>query len=181
MTAVVVEIDDSPIPAPPRWLHIVSGVIWLIIALVLLSLDSTSATTLVYLVGFVLIFAGVDEFMLTMLATGWRWVHASLGVLFMIGGVMALFEPLQTFGYLAILIGWYLIIKGSLDLGRAIGLRSLLPLWGVTLAVGIAEIALGIWALGYPGRSAWLLLVWAGVGALLRAVGDFVTAFTRGA
>jgi uncharacterized membrane protein HdeD (DUF308 family) len=55
-----------------------------------------------------------------------------------------------------------------------------MPLWGLSLAAGIAQIALGLWAVGYPGRSAWLLLVWTGVGALMRSVGNLVTAFTGG-
>ena len=178
MTAVAVEA--RPITPAPRWLYIVSGVLWLIVSLVLLSFDTTGAAAIGFVVAFVLVLAGVEEIAMVFVAPSWKWLHGAIGVIFLLGGISALFEPLQTFGILALLVGWYLVIKGFFDMARAIAFRGLLPLWGLGLAVGILEIALGIWAIGYPGRSAWLLLLWAGVGALFRAIGDFVTAFTQG-
>jgi uncharacterized membrane protein HdeD (DUF308 family) len=97
-----------------------------------------------------------------------------------LGGFFALLSPFHTFGILALFIGWFLIIKGFFDVAESIGFRHVMPLWGLSLAAGIAQIALGLWAVGYPGRSAWLLLVWTGVGALMRSVGSFVTAFASG-
>ena len=140
MTAVAVEA--RPVAPAPRWLYIVSGVLWLIVSLVLLSFDTTGAAALGFVVAFVLVFAGVEEIAMVFVAPSWKWLHGAVGVIFLLGGISALFEPLQTFG--------------------------------------ILEIALGIWAIGYPGRSAWLLLLWAGLGALFRSIGDFVTAFTQG-
>ena len=34
-----------------------------------------------------------------------------------------------------------------------------------------------MWALGYPGRSAWLLVLWVGITALMRGVTEIVLAF----
>jgi uncharacterized membrane protein HdeD (DUF308 family) len=70
------------------------------------------------------------------------------------------------------------VFKGTFDMVTAIGFRDVLPLWGLALAVGVLELLLGFWAIGYPGRSAWLLLVWVGIGAILRGIGDLVAAFT---
>jgi uncharacterized membrane protein HdeD (DUF308 family) len=180
MTAVVAEVEVLPAPAPPRWLQITTGVLWVLVSLVVLSADTAAVVTVAYLVAFVLIFAGVDELVLTAVAPGWRWLHAVLGALFVIGGIAALFEPFQTFGYLALLIGWFLVLKGAFDLAMSIAFRHVLPLWGLLLALGIGEILLGLWAIGYPGRSAWLVLVWVGVGAMFRGIGDLVAGFTRG-
>ena len=88
---------------------------------------------------------------------------AIVGALFLVVGIAALLEPFQTFGILALFVGWFLIVKGFFDIAIAIGVRRDLPLWGLTLAVGIVEVLLGLWALGYPGRSAWLLLAWIGI------------------
>jgi uncharacterized membrane protein HdeD (DUF308 family) len=180
MTAVAVEVDVERVVPPPRWLLIVSGVLWLVIGLVLLSLDATAAATLGYMVGFVLILGGFDEFGHMVAAPSWGWLHAVAGVIFILGGIAALFSPLQTFGILALFMGWFLLIKGFFDMAKAIGFRDVLPLWGLTLVVGILEIGLGLWAVGYPGRSAWLLLIWVGAGALLRSAGSFVAAFSAG-
>jgi hypothetical protein len=179
MATVAVDSRDAPV-SPPRWLLITAGILWLLISLVVLSMDATSVATIGYLVGFVLIFAGVDELIRMVVATGWRWLHGVLGVLFIIAGFGALLEPFQTFGVLALFMGWYLLIKGFFDLAASIAFRDALPLWGLGLTAGILEILLGLWALGYPGRSAWLLLIWVGVGALLRGVGDLVAGFTHG-
>jgi uncharacterized membrane protein HdeD (DUF308 family) len=159
----------------------VSGILWLLFAIVLLSFDATSAATIGYLVAFLLLFAGVDEIIIMFVAPGWRWLHGLAGAIFLLGGIAGLMQPFQTFGILALLMGWYLLIKGFFDMATAIGFRHEMYLWGLRMAVGIAEILLGLWALGYPGRSAWLLLLWAGTAALFRGIGNLVIAFSKGA
>ena len=42
---------------------------------------------------------------------------------------------------------------------------------------GLVEIMLGVWAIGYPGRSAALLIIWVGFGAIVRGVAEIVSAF----
>lgn len=159
------------------WLFLVTGIAWVIIAFVILAFDPTSAATIGLMVGFVLIMAGVNEFLVAAMADGWRWAHALLGVLFVAVGISALMEPFQVFGVLALLIGWYLIFKGTFDVIFSIAGRDQIPLWGLLLATGIAEIVIGLWAVGYPGRSAWLLILWVGIGALLRGITEIVSAF----
>ena len=178
MTAEVVA-DRGALEAPPKWLLIIMGVLWILISLAVLSFDATSAALIGYMMAFVLIFAGVDEFVVMAAAPGWKWLHAVLGVLFVITGIAALLDPFQTFGILALLIGWYLLIKGTFDIVLAIAWHREMPLWGLTLAVGIGEVLIGLWALGYPGRSAWLLVLWVGIGAMFRGIGDLVAAFSN--
>jgi uncharacterized membrane protein HdeD (DUF308 family) len=175
-----VVVDRRAVNAPPRWLLIVMGVLWVLIALAVLSFDVTSAALIGYMMAFVLIFAGIDEFVVMTMAPGWKWAHGLLGALFVLTGIMALLDPFQTFGVLALLIGWYLLLKGTFDIALAIGLRREMPLWGLTLAVGIGEVLIGLWALGYPGRSAWLLVLWVGIGAMFRGIGDLVAGFSHG-
>ena len=45
------------------------------------------------------------------------------------------------------------------------------------LIAGLIEIAVGVWALGYPGRSAALLIIWIGIGAIIRGIAEIVLAF----
>ena len=159
------------------WLWLVTGILWIIISVVVLSFDPTSAATIAYLFGFVLLFAGVAEFVSIGFVDGWKWLYAILGVIFVVAGIMALMEPFQTFGVLALLIGWFLLFKGIFDVTLSIAGHREIPLWGFQLAVGIIEILLGMWAIGYPGRSAWLLILWVGLGALVRGISDIITAF----
>jgi uncharacterized membrane protein HdeD (DUF308 family) len=169
----------EPEAPQPRWFLVAGGVLWLLFGLVVLSFDSTSVGAISLMVAFALILGGFEELIRAVDRDGWRWAHALLGFLFIITGVAALFEPLQTFGILALIVGWFLIMKGAMDITLAVSTRDVLPLWGLFLAAGIGEIALGIWAIGYPGRSAWLLILWVGIGALIRSVNDFVAAFSK--
>ena len=80
-------------------------------------------------------------------------------------------------GILALLIGWYLLVKGTFDVVMSVAERHVLHLWGLVLASGLIEIAIGIWAIGSPGRSAWLLVLWVGLTALMRGITEIVLAF----
>jgi uncharacterized membrane protein HdeD (DUF308 family) len=164
------------------WLFLATGVAWVVVAFLVLTFDPTTPATVGYIAGFILIAAGVNELMTVGLVAAWKWLHALLGVLFSIAGIMALMSPFQTFGVLALLIGWYLIAKGVADVIVSIVERDELAMWGLMLAAGILQLAIGVWAVGYPGRSAWLLVLWVGTAALIRGITEIVLGFKlRGA
>ena len=178
-----VAVDDTELIETARhvtrlwWVFLVTGIAWVLIAFMVLAFKPTTPAMIGYLTGFVLIAAGVNEFITIGLVDGWKWLHAVLGVLFVAAGIMSLTTPFQTFGILALLIGWYLLFKGTFDIIISIVERDVLPLWGLALASGIIEVALAMWALGYPGRSAWLLVLWIGITALMHGVTEIVMAF----
>ena len=163
---------------PPRWLLFISGAAWVLLSFVILALDPTSVATVGIMLGILLLFGAVTEVMQMFLAPGWRWAHGLLAVLFVVTGIGVFASPYQTVGVLALFMGWYLLIKGSFDVFSSIAFRGEIPLWGLGLAVGIGEMLIGLWAIGYPGRSLALLLIWIGVGALLRGIGDIVLGFS---
>src|SRR4051794_38252810 len=107
---------------------------------------------------------------------GWRWLHAILAVLFFVGGIFAIVYPGQTFRTLAILIAWFLLIKGTTLFCVSLASHGL-PWWWVGMLVGALDILIGLWAIGYPGRSATLLVLWAGIAALARGIADIVMGF----
>ena len=90
---------------------------------------------------------------------------------------MGFSEPFETFRVLAALVGFFLVLKGTFDFVTALATRHVMDLWWLLLIAGVIEIALGFWASGYPGRSAWLLLVWVGIGALFRGGTQIILAF----
>jgi uncharacterized membrane protein HdeD (DUF308 family) len=181
-------MTDADVKAAERqlarswWLFLITGIGWVLVSFIVLGLDAASSATIGYLVGFVLLAAGINEFIAISFADSWKWLHGAVGALFLVAGVMALLEPFQTFGILALLIGWYLLFKGIMDVILSIVERDELHLWGLMLVAGILEMAIGVWAIGYPGRSAWLLMVWVGLGAIIRGITEIVFAFKlRGA
>lgn len=159
------------------WVLLVNGILWIVIGLYVLQSHVDSAVVVGYLVAVWLLFAGVAEFVELGMAVGWRWLHVVLGILFIAGGILSLFSPFQTFMVLASFMGFFLIVKGTFDFALALASRHEVDLWWMTLIAGILQLVLGIWAMGYPGRSAALLLVWVGVGAIIRGVAEIVMAF----
>jgi uncharacterized membrane protein HdeD (DUF308 family) len=164
------------------WLFLVVGIGWILVSFLVLGSSSSAVATIGYLTAFVLIAAGVNELVLVGFVDSWKWLHVVFGVIVLITGLFALAAPFQTFGILAVLIGWYLLVSGTFNSVLAIAERDELPLWGLQLAAGIAEIVVGLWAIGYIFRSAWLLIIWIGIGALVRGITQIVFAFRlRGA
>jgi uncharacterized membrane protein HdeD (DUF308 family) len=159
------------------WVFLLTGILWILIGIFVLEADYASAKLIGYLLGFWLLFGGVTEFVEMGLVPGWRWLHGVLGVLFVVGGIAALMSPFQTFTILADLVAFFLVLKGTFDLVVSIMTREIVDLWWLTLIAGIIQIALGIWAAGYPGRSAALLILWVGIGAIVRGIVHIVMSF----
>jgi uncharacterized membrane protein HdeD (DUF308 family) len=159
------------------WVLLVTGIAWIVVSVLVLDADLDSALTIGYLVAGYLIALGVMEFVLIGVVEGWKWLHATLGALFVLGGIAAFIEPFRTYALLASLLGLLLVLKGTFDFVEALATRHEVDLWWMLLVAGILEILLGFWAAGYPGRSASLLILWVGIGALIRGVTQLVLAF----
>ena len=159
------------------WVLLISGIAWILISVVILDTDLDSALLIGYLLGGYFIAAGIMEFVMLGMVEGWKWAHATLGVLFVLGGIASFTAPFQSFRLLASLVGLFLILKGTLDFVMALATRHEVDLWWLLLISGIIEIIFGFWASGYPGRSASLLLLWVGIGALIRGITQLVLAF----
>jgi len=176
MTAAEITQPREPDVGTWWWLLLVTGILWILFGLFVLQAHYGSAVAIGFIVGVWLLFGGGVEFLEMVLSDGWKWMHALLGVLFVLGGIGALMSPFQTFTILASFVGFFLVLKGTFDFVIALGVRHELPLWWMGLVSGILEIAIGVWAMGYPGRSAVLLLFWVGIGAVIRGITEIVTA-----
>lgn len=159
------------------WLYLITGALWFVIAWVVLRFDVRSVATISVLAGTVILLAGIAELFNAFTARSWRWLHAVLGVVFVITGIIAYFRPGGTFAMLAAFIGWYLLFKGMLDIILAFATKDVNDAWWLGLIVGIVEVFLGFWAAGSYGRSATLLVVFVGAIALTRGITDIVLAF----
>lgn len=182
-TTVPIRRDGGPPAAgvAPHawWVYLTTGVLWLVASFAILNgrEEITTVRTVAVLTGFVLVAFAIGEFGNGIVAEGWRWLHLVLGVVSLLAATFAFVWPGQTFLTLAAIIGWYLLAVGILHIWQAF-LMAGLELWWVGLVIGIAEIALAFWAVGYPGRSIRLLIVWVSAMALARGLLQVVTAFS---
>jgi len=160
------------------WLFLVTGILWLFVSVFILQFDLQAAATIAVIFGVVILAASIEELYATFaLSTGgWRLLHLAMAVLFLFGGIWAFAYPAQTFGALAILIAWFLLIRGTAEAVTSLFYRHV-ELWWLRLISGIAQILIAMWAIGYPGRSAYLLILWVGISALARGIAQIVLAF----
>lgn len=177
-----VVVDDAELRADLRevgrawWLFLIAGLVWIFVSLLVLQFDQTSINTITAIIGIVFFLAAFEEALHAAALKGWRWLHALLAVLFILGGVWSFAYPAQTFGALALLLAWFLLIGGTVEIVVSLMNRDA-DLWWLGLITGIVMVLLSFWAAGYPGRSGYLLMLWVGLSALFRGIGRIVFAF----
>jgi uncharacterized membrane protein HdeD (DUF308 family) len=160
------------------WLFLLTGIAWLVFALIVFQWDYTTVAAISYLFGVVAIFAGVNEFLeITASTTGWKIVRGILGVLFVLVGIYALVHPYDTFATLAALVGLFLLFKGIFDVTVSFVTKDEFELWWLQLVAGIAQILLAFWVAGNFNDKAILLVVYVGVVALMRGITELFFAF----
>jgi uncharacterized membrane protein HdeD (DUF308 family) len=160
------------------WLYLITGIGWLVFALILFQWDYTTVYSISFLFGFMALTAGINEFFLIpAMTTGWKWVHGGLGVLFVIAGVWALVHPRAAFATISGLFAFFLLIKGIFDLTAAFLTKEAFDLWWLQLIVGLLEIMLAFWVAGSFRKETILLVVYVGVMALSRGITELFVAF----
>jgi uncharacterized membrane protein HdeD (DUF308 family) len=177
-------VDGSTIPeasaeeavAALWWLPIVTGTLWLLFALLMFRFSYTSVTAVSVLFGVVCIAGAVDELVSVPSSHGWwRAGRIALAVLFAVIGVVAFVHPGNTFGALAAVFAFFLLLRGMFTIVAAVT-RFFEPVW-LGILLGAVEVGLAFWAAGDFGHKTVLLLVWVGLSALIHGVMQIVLAF----
>lgn len=159
------------------WLLLVTGVMWLLLAIVVFRFEMASVAAVAATAGVVFLIAGVQEISMAGLVGGvWRWLHALVGAFLVAGGVVAILNPIGTFLSLAALAGWLLLIKGVFDIVLGLSDRRA-ALWWLRLVVGVVEIGLAFVVSANFVNSAVFVISFVGAWALVRGVTDLMQAF----
>lgn len=160
------------------WAVLLTGIAWIAVAAIIFRFDYGSVAAISLLFGWVAIAVGVSELFVTAMTQGWwRILTGLLGVIFIVVGVVAFFQPGGTFVGLAAVISFYFVFAGSWNLVTALWTRAANMAWWVQALSGLIELGLGFWAAGYWDRSATLLVAFVGATALLRGINEIVLAF----
>jgi hypothetical protein len=160
------------------WVLLVAGIAWVAVALVILQLDDASVTTVGVLVGLMFLALGVENIALLTLDVPARWAWALFGVLFLVSAIVCFANPEDTFAGIADMLGFLFLIVGVWWMVRAFLERALNPLWWLGLISGILMTALAFWTSGqFFIEKAYVLLVFAGIWALMQGITNIVRAF----
>jgi uncharacterized membrane protein HdeD (DUF308 family) len=161
------------------WLWLITGTAWIFVAVTILQFDRASVTTVGVIVGLMFLFSGIEQFTLAGVSDGAaRWVAVFFGVLLMIAGIISLANPENTFAGFADILGFLFLIVAAAWIIGALMSRETDDLWWLTLIAGILMVILAFWTGGqFFIDKAYLLLVFAGIWALMHGVTDMVRAF----
>ena len=166
------------------WAPLVAGVVWFLIAWLVLRLNASSLTTVGLLLGVVFLIAAANEGALGVLMHGgWAFLHYALAVIFALGAIWSFIRPINSVFALASVLGLLLFLQGIFTLTRGLALREESPFWWLDVAAGGLITALAIWvstsdrAWGLTERAVFIL-VWVGFLAIFRGVSDVALAFS---
>jgi uncharacterized membrane protein HdeD (DUF308 family) len=135
------------------WLFLILGVLWILFGMFVLSYNVGSLLALAIFAGVTFIMTGINQILsFGRVEGGWRWLFLVGGVLSILAGIIAFVWPGRTLLVISVVLAWFLVFKGIVDIVAAFSNHGR-PWWWVTLILGILELLLGIWAVGYPGRS----------------------------
>jgi uncharacterized membrane protein HdeD (DUF308 family) len=160
------------------WMFLLTGILWIIFGFIVLSFDDFEtvwAVAVFFGIGFIV--GGIMELAVASRVPGWKWLHILFGIIAIVAGILALIWPGQTFLVLAAIIGWYVLFSGIMDIITAFVTKDENDLWWLQLVLGIAQVLIGFWAVGYAGRSIALLVIWVGASALARGISDIFIGF----
>ena len=175
---------ETTLPDPFRqmanlwWLWLLTGIAWVVVALVVLQFDQASVTTVGVVIGIMFLVAGAQNLVIGTLAGATRWILWIFGVLLVIGGLISLVRPENTFAGVADILGFIFLMIGVFWLIEALAGRHANDLWWFGLISGLAMIVLAFWTSGqFFIEKQYILLVFAGIWALFHGIGDMIKAF----
>ncbi|BCJ45494.1 hypothetical protein GCM10010168_80300 [Actinoplanes ianthinogenes] len=150
-----------------------AGAAWLVIGWSVLRLEPTDITGVA---GPIVLFGAVCEGLRALAGTRTWWLNTGLAVLFAATGTIMLVSDDSGYTTTASLIGWYLLVRGAVDVAVGIMTRGTDRVWSLVVMIGVLETALGFLAASPPARAAQTVLIVLGALGVLRAVADLVTA-----
>jgi uncharacterized membrane protein HdeD (DUF308 family) len=154
------------------------GVLWIVVAVVVLKFDHASVVTVGVLTGLLLLLFAAEQFVLAAVAPKARWVWAIFGVLLTAAGIVALVNPVDTFTGLADILGFIFLLIAVQWMVQAFAERAFNPYWWLTLIAAVLMIGLAFWTSGqFFLERAYTLLVFVGIWAAMKGFTDIVRAF----
>jgi hypothetical protein len=150
-----------------------TGAAWLAIGWTVLRLEPTNVAAVA---GPVVLFGAIGELIRALAGTRTWWINAFLTVLFSVTGALLLTDQDSTLTTPAALIGWYLMVRGAVDVAVGIMTRGTDRTWSLLVTIGVLQTGLGFFSASPFARATDLVLVVLGALGVLRAVADLVTA-----
>jgi uncharacterized membrane protein HdeD (DUF308 family) len=158
------------------WVPLLTGVVSVVLGLTILATDWT-VHALVVVTGILFIARGLALAFSPAYASGSSGEQVVAGVLGILAGIAMVAWPGPTLLVLAFFVGIWLAVSGGFHIVESIARRHDMPYWGFTLALGVVELLLGIWAMRRPEVTLSLIIAVLGLWAIITGIIYCVLAF----
>jgi uncharacterized membrane protein HdeD (DUF308 family) len=158
------------------WVLLLNGALLVVAGFLIFSIDWT-IRDLATFIGALFIFQGVAEALTIGIDARVRQANVIVGLLSIAAGVVIIVWPEPGVIALAVVLGAWLIVMGTLAVVGSFAARDFLPSWWLLLILGLLEIPLGVLALANPGATLAALITVAGIWAVAIGVMRVVLAF----
>lgn len=151
------------------WIPLLTGLISIGLGLAILATGWT-VHALVIITGLVFIIRGIALAFSPTYAGRTSGEHVVAGIAGVISGIILVAWPGPSLLVLAFFVGAWLAVSGTFHIVTSFSRRRELPHWGFTLALGVIELLLGIWAMRRPEVTLALLITIIGLWAVMTGV-----------
>jgi uncharacterized membrane protein HdeD (DUF308 family) len=158
------------------WLLLLNGALLVVAGVLIFSIDWT-VRSLATFIGALFIVQGVAEALTTGIDARVRQANVIAGLLSIATGILIIVWPGPGLVAVAIVLGAWLIVTGTIEISAAFAARRLIPDWWLLLILGLLQIPLGVLALANPGATLAALITVAGIWAVAIGVMRIVLSF----
>ena len=158
------------------WLLLLNGLTLIVAGVLILSID-WSVRSLATFIGALFIFEGVARALTSGIDARVARVNVLSGLLAMAAGIAIIAWPSPGLLVLAIFLGAWLIVWGTISVTGGFAARPLLPAWWLLVILGVLEVALGVLALADPGATLAAIVTVGGIWAVAVGVMRVITSF----
>jgi uncharacterized membrane protein HdeD (DUF308 family) len=158
------------------WLLLLNGALLIVAGVLIFSID-WSIRSLATFIGALFVFEGVSMALTTGIDARVGRANVLGGLLSLAAGVAIIVWPGPGLLVVAIFLGAWLIVVGTLTISGAFAARHLIPDWWLLLILGLVEVPLGVLALADPGATLAAIVTVGGIWAVAVGVMRIVLSF----
>jgi uncharacterized membrane protein HdeD (DUF308 family) len=158
------------------WMLLLNGLVLIVAGVLIFSID-WSVRSLATFIGALFIIEGLTMALTSGIGSRVRQANVISGLLSIAVGIAIIVWPTPGIVAVAIFLGAWLIVVGTLTISGAFAARRILPDWWLLLITGLLEVPLGVLALADPGATLAALITVGGIWAVAIGVMRIVTSF----
>jgi uncharacterized membrane protein HdeD (DUF308 family) len=158
------------------WVLMLNGALLVVSGFLIFSIHWTIGSLATF-IGALFIFQGVMEALTTGIDPRVRRANVVTGLLSIAAGIVIIVWPSPGLLAVAIILGAWLVVMGTIAITGAFAARRIIPDWWLMVLLGLAEVALGVLALADPGATLAALITVGGIWAVAIGVMRIVLSF----